>query len=411
MLQQLQPAVEMDDKAFLAAYTQARVYLMQNPKWAFYSALLMLLMDKMDHPEVPTAGVDGKYLYINREFFMSLESKPRRAGLLAHESLHVALKHMIRGASIPMEMMEKFQEACDHVINLMLVEDGFEPIHPDWYCDPAYKNMTAEQIYKLLLEQPPKPQQNDGGGGAVPGGIGNDILQPKGQDSGEGQTETIDQKQAMADLSCEIDVMLRQAEQQAINAGLKPGDIPQQIRAYLDSLVKPKLPMATHLRQFMRAISRDDYSWRKLNRRFSPMILPGLRSDHKLLHIAFAFDMSGSVSRKDYTRYMSELYGVMRQMKPDKLTLIQFDTNIKSVDTIKSVRDMANIELRGRGGTNVNPLMEWAKIHKPTALIVFTDGEYSHPVEKPKCPVLWLIHGHRKERFHCDFGKTVLFDV
>lgn len=405
-LQELQP---VDDKAFVAAYTQARVYLMQNPNWAFYAALLMLLQDKFDDPEELTAAVDGKFLYINREFFMSLESKPRRAGLLAHEAMHVALKHMLRMAVIPQDQWEKYCEAADHVINLMLVEDGFEPIHPDWFCDPAYKDMTTEQVFKLLLDKPPAAEPEGGEGKGPPGGIGNDLRTPKSPEDGAGGGT--DQQNALAQLSGEIDVMLRQAEQQAISNGMKPGDIPQQVRAYLDTLVKPKLPMNAHLRQFMRAISRDDYSWRKMNRRFAPMILPGLRSDSKLLHIAFAFDMSGSVSKKDYTRYMSELYGVMRGMQPDKLTLIQFDTQIKSVDTIKSVRDMANIELRGRGGTNIEDLMEWAKKHKPTALVVFTDGEYRHPSFNPKCPVLWLIHGHRKNQFHCDFGKTVLFDV
>lgn len=394
-------------EGFVPAYTQARVYLMQNPQWAFFAALLMLLEDKMDTPGVATAGVDGKHLHINRQFFMDLKTKPQRATLLAHAAMHVALKHMLRAEAISKDDWDTWNDAGDYVINQMLVEAGFEPI-PGWLHDPKYTGMTSEQVYKILRDQPKPPNQSTGGS------LGSDVMPPGQEEPDQGSGEAkpgSDQAQAMAALSGQIDMMVRQAEQQAIATGMDPGKIPQQIRAYLDKLMKPKLPMAQHLRRFMREISNDDYSWRKINRRFRPMILPGLRSDNKLMHIAFAFDMSGSVSKADYTRYMSELYGVMRNIKPDKLTLIQFDTQIKEEDTIKSVRDMANIELKGRGGTDIECVMEWAKKHKPAALIVFSDGEYRHPSFNPGCPVLWLIHGYRKEQFRCDFGRTVLFDV
>ncbi|TKW65172.1 MAG: hypothetical protein DI616_15710 [Paracoccus denitrificans] len=387
---------------FENAYTQARVYLMQNPQWALFSSLLLLQEEVMDHPEVNTAGVDGKRLYINREFFMSLPNKAQRATLLAHEAMHVALKHMLRGELITDELQEKWNDAGDYVINQMLKEDGFEPIK-GWLQDDKYAGMTTEQVFKQILIDPPPPQPTGGS-------MGKDLLPPKDENGNEPGTPQ-EQQQAMAALSGQIDMMVRQAQQQAQAMGMDPGKMPAEIQAYLDKLLKPKLPMAQHLRRFMKEISNDDYSWRKTNRRFRPMLLPGLRSDNKLMHIAFAFDMSGSVSKADYTRYMSELYGVMRNIKPDKLTLIQFDTQIKCEDRIKSVRDMANIELRGRGGTHIECVMEWAKKNKPAALIVFSDGEYAHPTFNPGCPIVWLIHGHRKEQFHCDFGRTILFDV
>jgi predicted metal-dependent peptidase len=157
-------------------------------------------------------------------------------------------------------------------------------------------------------------------------------------------------------------------------------------------------------------MAKNDYSWRRINRRFKPMMLPGMWSE-KLSNIAFAFDMSGSVSDADTKRYVSEMYHVMRMLKPDMLTLIQFDTKIKSVEKIKSVRDMMNVKLVGRGGTDIEDLMQWARKHKPTALVVFTDGEYRHPSFNPGCPILWMIHGRRREHFHCDFGTTIKFEV
>lgn len=410
----LQPT---DDKAFLAAYTQARVYLMQNPNWAFYSALLMLLDDTKEDAQEQTVSVDGKNLYINKEFLTSIESKPKRATVLAHEAMHVALKHPVRIMELPEKLRPLYNEAADHVVNLMLKDDGFEPpFGPDvWYCDDRFKDMTTEQVFKILqMEQPPQPEEEpdngDGEGQPPPPGMGQDVRPPAIPKEGDGSGAT-DQHQAMAQLSGEIDVMLRQAEQQAISQGMKPGDIPGMVRDYLDSLMKPKLPMSSHLRSFMTQLSRDDYSWRRINRRFHPMILPGLQAANKLQHIAFWYDMSGSVSREDFTRYQSEVVGVMRNMKPDKITIGQFDTRVKQVDVVKNLRDMAKMEFHGRGGTNIECVMEWAKENKPAALVVFSDGEFRHPSFNPGCPVLWMIHGYSKDRYQCDFGKIIRFDV
>ena len=192
--------------------------------------------------------------------------------------------------------------------------------------------------------------------------------------------------------------------------GDKPGSIPADVQVFLDGLLKPKLPMAAHLRKFFNAIDKSNYSWQKLNRRFYPQLMPGLKGK-KLGHIAFAFDMSSSVSDSDIKRYVTELMAVVRNLKPEKITLVQFTCELKSVHKIKSVQDLANIELRGRGGTCIEPLMEWAKINKPTALCVFTDGEYPHPSFNPGCPIMWMIHGYSKDNFHCDFGTTIRFDV
>ena len=64
-------------------------------------------------------------------------------------------------------------------------------------------------------------------------------------------------------------------------------------------------------------------------------------------------------------------------MKPDKITLIQFDRNIKSVDSISNIRDLMNVKFIGRGGTRIEPVMNWADKHKPKLLLVFTDGEFN----------------------------------
>jgi predicted metal-dependent peptidase len=259
--------------------------------------------------------------------------------------------------------------------------------------------MNTLQVYRLLQED---PDDGSGGGASSNGQTPMDDLRQPGE-SEPGLTPTQVKQAVKANITSAAVAAQMKGDQAA-------GSVPADVQVFLDSLLKPKLPMAAHLRKFFNAIDKSNYSWQKLNRRFYPMLMPGLQGK-KLGHIAFAFDMSSSVSDKDIQRYVSELMAVIRNLKPERITLVQFTCEIKSVHRLKTVRDMANLELRGRGGTDIEPLMEWAKINKPTALCVFTDGEYSHPSFNPGCPVMWMIHGYSKDMFHCDFGTTIRFDV
>ena len=383
-----------------AAFTQARIELMRHDKWTFFSALTMLLKQEIDtNPAVKDAAVSDTHTYYNSDYFLSL-TKMQRVTVMAHLAMHVALKHGLRmGDCEP----ETYNEACDNVVNLGLAAAGFEPI-PEWKCEPRFNSMTVPQVYKILMEEkqqnPPPPPPPSGGGEGDDDGEGEsqpqkypmsgDILPPEKDEEGKAKDEV--------EVSAEIDSKLMQAAQM-VEMGTNPGSIPGDIQVYLDSLLKPKLPMAYYLRRFFRKLDKSDYSWKKINRRFAPVMIPGLCSENKLDDLVFAYDMSMSVSKEDIKRYNSEMVGVTRQLRPDSIKVVQFDTSIKSVDTIKTVKDLMDLTLVGRGGTNIEPLMQWAAKNKPKALIVFTDGEFTHPKTNPGCPVLWMIHGRSRERY------------
>ena len=376
------------DTKFDEAMLRARVAFMRKPESVFLTTVCFMLRMVVGH-EVKTGATDGKNLYINPDFFMKLDPD-QRVTLLAHEAMHVALQHCLRWKHFTDK--HRFNKAADYVINLFLLDAKFKPIE-GWLCDEQYRNMTTEQVYDLLEDDDAMPL---------------DEILPPGHDNDDGDQEQ-DNSESEAAAARAISEILATAAQAAVQAG-QPGSVPSFVQVFLDKLLKPKLPMAQHLKRFFQAVAKTDYSWQKINRRFRPMLLPGL-SGTKMGHMAFAYDMSGSVSDRDTLRYCSEMMGVMRHLKPEKITLVQFDTDIKAVDQIRSVAALAKVKLVGRGGTYIEPLMQWALKTKPTALIVFTDGEFQHPLTNPGVPVLWMIHGPRKERFRCDFGRIILFDV
>lgn len=382
---------------FWKAITKARLDLMQMPAATFVTTLALMMKQFVDNtPQNQTAATDGLAIFYNTDFFQAL-SRKQRPTLIAHEAMHAALEHMelAKAHGVTKEQHQRFNRAADYVINDFLVLAGFEPLD-NWCHDVKYRGMNTVQIFRELQDDP--SSEGGGGGQGVPM---DDIRAPGMSEPGLSPSEV---KQAVKANITSAAVAAQ------MKGGQAAGSIPADVQVFLDGLLKPKLPMAAHLRKFFTALDKSNYSWQKLNRRFYPQLMPGLQGK-KLGHIAFAFDMSSSVSDADIKRYVTELMAVVRNLKPERISLVQFTCEIKSVHRIKTLRELANIELRGRGGTCIEPLMEWAKINKPTALCVFTDGEYSHPSFNPGCPVMWMIHGYSKDMFQCDFGTTIRFDV
>ena len=112
------------------------------------------------------------------------------------------------------------------------------------------------------------------------------------------------------------------------------------------------------------------------------------------MHIVGAADISGSVSTEGFHHFVSEGGALIKNHRPDGLTFITFDTQIRNIVEAKQLRDLHETEFHGRGGTNIDPIMQWAVDNAPNVLIVFTDGYYTPPTIKPKCPVIWVVYNN-----------------
>ena len=358
------------------AYDKAKIGLMARPDTAFFTTIVFSLKLIWDW-DISTAATDGSAIRINPDFFMS-RSPDERIFLMVHEAMHVALLHMIR---LGERSHKKWNIACDHYINLLLIERGFKMPKMS-LADPPYKDLSSDEIYARLPDPPP----ND-----------------------DFQMDLEPPKDPPKDLTHEVeDILIRAALQSKIQSDA-PGTIPGDIEIFLNKLLNPKLPWQQILRKYIQNLTKHDYSWRKPNRRFFPNhYLPSMFSE-KLLDIAIAVDASGSVTDADFKVFVSETHGIIRMMKPDKITLVQFDQNIKSVDEIRSIRDLMNVKFIGRGGTRIEPVMEWAEKNKPKLLLVFTDGEFHFYRDDYKTNTVFLIHNN--PNFHSPYGKVIHYDI
>lgn len=363
----------MDD--IKQALDMAKIQLMSRPDSAFFTTVCFSMRHLWDNT-IRTACTDGTSISFNPDFFMELDGE-ERVFLLLHEAMHVAYLHMDR---LKDRDHARWNVAADHVINLMLIARGFR-MPKMGLADPQYRGMSTEEVYNLL---------------------------PK-QDESKVDMDLMESDKPSEELRKDIEEILVRASIQSKMADEGIGSIPGEIEIFLEKLLNPKLPWNRILQKYLHSMNKTDYSFRKPNRRFFPKhILPSLWGN-SLMDIAIAVDASGSVTTSDFTQFISETHCILRMMKPEKITLIQFDTEIKSVDEVRSISELAKVTFSGKGGTLIRPIFEWAEEHKPQLLLVFTDGGFEFFGLESKINTVWLIHNNQK--FTAPFGKIIHYEV
>ena len=248
--------------------------------------------------------------------------------------------------------------------------------------DPKYAGMSVEPVYWALPEDPPSDMD--------------DLMEPL-----EGDAE---------DIQSNIQSALVQASVQSKLAGDKVGTIPGEIEIFLNSLLNPVLPWATVLRRYLQSFNKTGLNWKRPNRRFMPKLYLPVRQGRSLINLAIAVDTSGSITDYQSSQFVSEISSIFKMTKPKSMKLLQFDTEIKSIDNLKDFHDLSRIKFTGRGGTAIHPVMEWAAENKPQLLLVFTDGGFSFYEEYANQPdTLWLIHNNPE--WKSPHGKVIHYHL
>lgn len=354
---------------------RTKIALMQSKESVFFTTIVFSLKFVWDDTQ-PTAYTDGYTLGFNPAFFLGMP-KEQRVGVLVHEACHVAYDHMGRRMGRDMNL---WNMAADHVINLELLGRGFKL--PEFrLADERFKGMSTEQVYNLLQAE----QYNEPNPMA-------DMRDPE-------QVKPEEYKRHIEDL------IIRASVQAKMGGGA--GSIPGEVELFIDTLLKPRLPWQTILRREVGALVKKDYSWMRPARRFFPEHhLPSL-SNPAPYALTFYVDISGSVSDHQFKVFVSEIAGAIRMFSPPSVTVVQFDTSIKSIDAVRSLAELSKIEFHGRGGTCPECIFEHMETSKPQLALVFTDGEFEWPRDTLKQRLLWLINDN--PGFVPQFGRALHF--
>lgn len=394
-------------QAAVESLSKAKVKLMLKKDCAFFSTLILQSpVYWVTADEVPTAATDGINLFFNPDFFMSLDNE-EKIFLLLHEIMHNVYDHGIRKGFRDHEIWNK---AGDYVINDELIKRNFKMPKGGLH-NVDYRDMSADAIYADLM------QKQDEGKGTGPSNPWPDLQDPGQEGDGDGNQGNGGNgiggipKPTAAQAEEHNKDLLASATQISQMSGDKPGTIPGELERHLDDLLNPKLPWTKILAKFLFSINKNDYSWRKPNRRFisQGIVMPSLHSEG-IGRISFAIDTSGSVSVSDFNRFMSEIAYVFKNFQPKEINVMQFDHVLQGNDQCCSVRDFMKLEFKGGGGTNIDPVLEVFKDdQKSKALIILTDGYLHQDIRlDPKKPVIWCIYDN--PGFKPLFGTAIHFN-
>jgi len=382
--------------------------IMERP---FLGALVMHLPLKVGGEGCTTTGTDAQAFYFNPGFIENL-SLAQTQFVLAHEAMHCAMGHPHRRNH---RVKRRWDVACDHAVNLMLIEEGMKPPLHGILADQNFMTLSAEEIYPLIPEDTPEESfdqhlfDSDKESGASPDENERQDDPDAGEAGGrglEGQSEA-EEKQGSGSQASQKPNELSPAEREelaeqwknrlaaAAQAARQAGKLSQSMLRWVDGLLAPSLPWRALLARYFAVNQRDDYSWRRPSRREGDALLPRLSSEG--IEVVAAIDTSGSISDDELRQFVSELDALKGQVRA-RVTLLACDDHIaenapwefEPWDTMQLPS-----ELSGGGGTDFRPVFDWVEQENrsPNMLVYFTDAEGDFPRLPPNYPVIWLVKG------------------
>lgn len=363
---------ELDNKLL-----KAKIQLFDRS--VFISSICAGLRHRWDKT-IPTAATNGLEVIYNPDFFDSL-SFEEQVFVVAHETWHVAYNHFLRKGD---RDDIRWNMAGDHVINLRLKKENYT-VPEGALCDPHFDNMMTEEVYEHMPPGLPGPSIFMGG----------DIIYelPDGMNPQE-YAATVQETIVRAKLESE------KAEKHI-------GEIPGEISKMIDRLLNPILPWPTLLNRFLQDFAKDDYSWNRPNKRFHPeFYLPNQYSE-TIKHIVIAIDTSGSISVDEFREMLTEIQSIKDTFHPEKMTVIQCDARIQQIIDLEEFDHILDMELKGGGGTRIDPVMEYCRKEEPTCLIYFSDLHFHLPGNGPPLsPIIWVCTSNHKP-MPANWGDTI----
>lgn len=342
-------------------------------KMGLREAFIAAVFSKLDRQFVDkgTANVNGKRVQYGVDFCESLDDE-ELLFVTIHEAMHVVLMHMWRREGRDMRM---WNVANDAIINRILVNKGYKMPKGGVLIDWVTEDMSSEEVYNKLK------QQGSGGGS---GGGGNPGEDEGGGFDGEGDLEDAPDAADAADIEAAIMTAAKMAR--------ACGDKSTLVERILGGELKPSVSWLDVLRHVMTSASRDDYTYRRHNRRLisSGIYMPALYSE-SIGGLVVGVDTSGSVSDEDLKQIAAEINAIAEDCHPDWVEVVYCDSEVKRVQRFSSGEP---IELKplGGGGTRFKPVFDHVQKtgERIAALVYLTDleGDVNECIA-PDYPVLW----------------------
>jgi len=386
----------------------------------FFGLLLMHMKFSIDEA-AETLSTDGSMIIFPLDFLVRLSDEELDFVML-HEVMHIALDHISRR---PREEAERFDLACDIVVNSTLLKERYPSglphlptlgeiphIAPNGQPGSGY---SAEEVF-YMLPKATRGKQGKGDSGKCGDGNGGDESAGDGEDKRGGDTGSKPRNAGAsfddhsewntASGSEQRDIwrsrMLNAAKSVSVrDPGNKRGLVPAFMKRMLEELKNPQIDWRTLLNNFIQE-EVCDYSFSPPDRRFddSPFLLPDFsEKDDTVKNILFMIDTSGSMSDEMITEAYSQVKGAVDQFG-GRLSgwLGFFDAVVVEPVPFVDEDEFSAIRPVGGGGTSFDIIFQYVhekmQRNPPESIIILTDGYAPFPDREAATdiPVLWIIN-------------------
>lgn len=377
----------------------AIISLMRNKRTVFFSMAaanlrhiisetisLKTVTGKVIALPVKTACTDYKSCVYDPTFFGDL-TKAEQLFIVAHEVGHVLFKHDLRCGSRDRRIWAK---AVDYELNPILINLGLSmPVVG--LNDPAFHGMSAEAIYQELLK-----------------------VEPIGQEDPDQHfiyVETNEVDKAQRELQAD-NLIIKAAIASEMSGGFSLEDLPESVQDIITKARKPKLnPLRVLGNYISQTFGFMGYNYAKNHRKSSDTMYIPARSKKNVKHVMCFLDSSGSVTEENFAMYRKAIELTCERLKPQKITVIVFDRRLRKEYVLKSPRELSTIELVGRGGTSVFPVVERIQKDQPDLALVFTDGDFRIPEDIQLKRTVWYINDYHGFKMPKNLGVTINYDT
>lgn len=309
---------------------------------------LMNLVEFKNVPEISAAAYRGKVVYYNGRS-LRYYNREAQAYAIAEQLLHIQLAHAQRGKGREPRIWDA---ACRAVASEMLIEAGFEPPGSMIRFRQA-KGLSAEEVYEILI-----------------GMAGDDL---EATEEGLFDDELSEQPEIE-----ESEKILRKSDKNQPGGlqGAQDRDIEDPGLAHavegLSDLLEPSLQM--------------DYDWFPADK-IRDGILKAQFRPYPVPHAEILLDTSASIDEDLLRAFVKGVKGLMQEDAVIRVGC--FDTEFYGFQEVHSEEDIADLEIKGAGGTNFETAVN-AFTGDAETKIIFTDGYADMP--STRCDAIWLVY-------------------
>jgi predicted metal-dependent peptidase len=327
-----------------------------------------------DSPRI--AWTDGRSIYLGAG--VDKMSPKDIAYVIAHEAMHIILKHPLRTKQIlrrhpelvPEQLLTLANYVADAFVNMYLAKTKISPTgHVDLVTPDAIRKSFGASIENKSFEEVMEEIIKAGkveveyGGGCI-----GDYKRPSGS---ELLNEGVDRDDEEDEERIEREVNRRIAD--AYNAAKGAGSVPADLERLVNELLKPKVDWRAIIRRDLSGFlgSRYRHSWKRMSKK-QPGLLPGRKSVGSRGDALILVDTSGSIGERELQQFVAEAFAVAKAAGRDVL-VIPWDAKayepirIRRNEDAKSVR----VRLKGGGGTVILPALKVAEQYmRPTTKVV-----------------------------------------